>query len=546
MESTDEHTASEEGDVESLNETLNTTTDQQDAETEQKDGNDPDPDETIIDEKEIGDIETDHHDDVKDSSQETGHIDGLNNSAHSIDSEILAMQQNLGNVAPIVEPLDSDNDKNPRKTDKDVEGSEKFVSDSHSKVEQSETSSSRQPARKVIVTRSKKKNNNAPITKPSPTIPINKKKPKKEQSMPEPQPSTSGYSVGKVLDTKSAKKHSLSLKSRKMIAKSKEEKDQTDTSNVVKKKRKFDPDTVFIEISDDGREDELLEEQRNRPITPPAKIPKEKKKVKTKSSSTSKPVKEDDNVVDLNPPKSTKKRKTVAEVATEKAKELSEMNQRRVAALEKIGESCRIASSNKKNVDPTVLPIEPKKEVTVTNPPAVKDIPDDEIKMWGKIVERNIREIDSHILREDLMDHILMTVRRAKRGTWNPSGLLFTPPRIVQGTPSRPQSSMRQTGRPVPSLRQSLNPPAAAAGSLRSIREIDANEPTRGNDNIGQIGQHVIPSVTTSPLVENITEQVIQHQMATQPTHYTQESFAYAGGFFPCGTYETHPSYTTL
>ena len=93
MESTDEHTASEEGDVESLNETLNTTTDQQDAETEQKDGNDPDPDETIIDEKEIGDIETDHHDDVKDSSQETGHIDGLNNSAHSIDSEILAMQQ---------------------------------------------------------------------------------------------------------------------------------------------------------------------------------------------------------------------------------------------------------------------------------------------------------------------------------------------------------------------------------------------------------------------------------------------------------------------
>ena len=213
-----------------------------------------------------------------------------------------------------------------------------------------------------------------------------------------------------MLDTKSAKKHSLSLKSRKMIAKSKEEKDQTDTSDVVKKKRKFDPDTVFIEISDDAREEELLEEQRNRPITPPAKIPKEKKKVKTKSSSTSKPVKEDDNVVDLNPPKATKKRKTVAEVATEKAKELSEMNQRRVAALEKIGESCRIASSNKKNVDPTVLPIEPKKEVTVTNPPAVKEIPDDEIKMWGKIVERNIREIDSHLLREDLMDHILMTV----------------------------------------------------------------------------------------------------------------------------------------
>ena len=453
MESTDEQTASESGDVESLNETLNTTTDQQDAETEQKDGNDPDPDETIIDENEIGDIETDHHDDVKDSSQETGHIDGFNNSAHSIDSEILAMQQNLGNVAPIVEPIDSDKDKNPRKTDKDVEGSEKIVSDSHSKVEQSETSASRQPARKVIVTRSKKKNNNAPLTKPSPTIPVNKKKQKKEQSTPEPQPSTSGYSVGKV-DTKSAKRHSLSLKSRQMIAKSK--------------------------------------------------------------------------------------------VATEKAKELSEMNQRRVAALEKIGESCRIASSNKKNVDPTVVPIEPKKEVNVTNPPAVKDIPDDEIKMWGKIVDRNIREIDSPILREDLMDHILMTVRRAKRGTWNPSGLLFTPPRIVQGTPSRPQSSLRPTGRPVPSLRQALNPPAAAAGSLRSIREIDGNEPTRGNDNIGQIGQRVIPSVTTSPSVENITDQVIQHQLATHPTHYTQESFAYAGGFFPCGTYEAHPSYTTL
>ena len=542
METTDEQTASEEGDVESLNETMNTTTDQQDAETEQKDGNDPDPDETIIDENEIGDIETDHHDDVKDSSQETGHIDGFNNSAHGIDSEILAMQQNLGNVAPIVEPIDSDKDKNPRKTDKDVEGSEKIVSDSHSKVEQSETSASRQPARKVIVTRSKKKNNNAPLTKPSPTIPSNKKKTKKEQSTPEPQPSTSGYSVGKV-ETKSAKRHSLSLKSRQMIAKSKEEKDQTETSDVVKKKRKFDPDTVFIEISDDGREDELLEEQRNRPITPPAKIPKEKKKVKTKPS---KPVKEDDNVVDLNPPKSTKKRKSVAEVATEKAKELSEMNQRRVAALEKIGESCRIASSNKKNVDPTVVTIEPKKEVNVTNPPAVKDIPDDEIKMWGKIVDRNIREIDSPILREDLMDHILMTVRRAKRGTWNPSGLLFTPPRIVQGTPSRPQSSLRPIARPVPSLRQALNPPAAAAGSLRSIREIDGNEPTRGNDNIGQIGQRVIPSVTTSPSVENITDQVIQHQLATHPPHYTQESFAYAGGFFPCGTYEAHPSYTTL
>ena len=64
------------------------------------------------------------------------------------------------------------------------------------------------------------------------------------------------------------------------------------------------------------------------------------------------------------------------------------MNQRRVAALEKIGESCRIASSNKKNVDPSVVPIEPKKEVNVPNPPAVKDLPDDEIKMWGKIVDR--------------------------------------------------------------------------------------------------------------------------------------------------------------
>ena len=198
-----------------------------------------------------------------------------------------------------------------------------------------------------------------------------------------------------------------------MIAKSKEDKDQTETTEVVKKKRKFDPDTVFKEISDDGREDELLEEQRNRPITPPAKIPKQKKKGKGKSSCTSKPVKEDDNVVDLNPPKSTKKRKSVAEVPTEKAKELSEMNQRRVAALEKIGESCRIASSNKKNVDPSVVPIEPKKEVNVPNPPAVKDLPDDEIKMWGKIVDRKIREIESPILREDFMDHILMTVRRA-------------------------------------------------------------------------------------------------------------------------------------
>ena len=544
MESTDEQTASEEGDVESLNETMNTTTDQQDGETEQKDGNDPDPDETIIDENEIGDIETDHHNDVKDSSQETGHMDGFNNSAHSIDSEILAIQQNLGNVAPIVEPIDTDKDKNPRKTDKDVEGSEQIVSDSHSKVEPSETSASRQPARKVIVTRSKKKNNNAALTKPSPTIPVNKKKPKQEQSTPEPQPSTSGYSGGKV-ETKSAKRHSLSLKSRQMIAKSKEDKDQTETTEVVKKKRKFDPDTVFIEISDDGREDELLEEQRNRPITPPAKIPKQKKKVKAKSSCTSKPVKEDDNVVDLNPPKSTKKRKSVAEVATEKAKELSEMNQRRVAALEKIGESCRIASSNKKNVDPSVVPIEPKKEVNVPNPPAVKDIPNDEIKMWGKIVDRNIREIDSPILREDLMDHILMTVRRAQRGTWNPSGLLFTPPWIVQGTPSRPQSSLRPIARPVPSLRQALNP-AAAAGSLRSIREIDGNEPNRGNDNIGQIGQRVIPSATTSPSVENITDQVIQHQLATHPPHYTQESFTYAGGFFPCATYEGHPSYTTL
>ena len=157
---------------------MNTTTDQQDGETEQKDGNDPDPDETIIDENEIGDTETDHHDDVKDSSQETGHMDGFNNSAHSIDSEILAIQQNLGNVAPIVQPIDTDKDKNPRTTDKDVEGSEKMVSDSHSKVEPSETSASRQPARKVIVTRSKKKNNNAALTKPSPTIPVKKKQKK--------------------------------------------------------------------------------------------------------------------------------------------------------------------------------------------------------------------------------------------------------------------------------------------------------------------------------------------------------------------------------
>ena len=523
---------------------MNTTTDQQDGETEQKDGNDPDPDETIIDENEIGDTETDHHDDVKDSSQETGHMDGFNNSAHSIDSEILAIQQNLGNVAPIVQPIDTDKDKNPRTTDKDVEGSEKMVSDSHSKVEPSETSASRQPARKVIVTRSKKKNNNAALTKPSPTIPVKKTKKKQEQTTPEPQPSTSGYSGGKV-ETKSAKRHSLSLKSRQMIAKSKEVKDQTETTEVVKKKRKFDPDTVFIEISDDGREDELLEEQRNRPITPPPKIEKQKKKGKGKSSCTSKPDNEDDNVVDLNPPKSTKKRKSVAEVATEKAKELSEMNQRRVAALEKIGESCRIASSNKKNVEPSVVPIEPKKEVHVPNPPALKDIPDDEIKMWCKIVERNIREIDSPILREDLMDHILMTVRRAKRGTWNPSGLLFTPPRIVQATPSRPQSSLRPIARPVPSLRQALNPPAAA-GSLHSIREIDGNDPNRGSDNIGQIGQRVIPSATTSPSVENITEQVIQHQLANHPPHYTQESFTYAGGFFPCATYEGHPSYTTL
>ena len=70
------------------------------------------------------------------------------------------MQQNLGNVSSETQPLNSYNDTNPTKTDKDIEGSvksvdsknmptsskKKSVVESQSKVDQPESGSSCQPA----------------------------------------------------------------------------------------------------------------------------------------------------------------------------------------------------------------------------------------------------------------------------------------------------------------------------------------------------------------------------------------------------------------
>ena len=95
-------------------------------------------------------------------------------------------------------------------------------------------------------------------------------------------------------------------------------------------------------------------------------------------------------MVDLNPPKSTKKRKTVA---SEKAQELSEMNKRRVEALENIGESCKLATTTKQQSVQSSFPLEVKKEPKSADKAAdYNETQEDEIKMWKCTNNRDIHE----------------------------------------------------------------------------------------------------------------------------------------------------------
>ena len=73
------------------------------------------------------------------------------------------------------------------------------------------------------------------ILKPHQICQPTKTKKGKDDSRQDPKPSTSGTSSAKISDSKSVRKHLLSLKSRKLIVKSKAAKDNTDSSDVVKK-----------------------------------------------------------------------------------------------------------------------------------------------------------------------------------------------------------------------------------------------------------------------------------------------------------------------
>ena len=152
------------------------------------------------------------------------------------------------------------------------------------------------------------------------------------------------------------KRRSLSLKSCNMIAKTNTQKTSTDTRE-SQKKRTFSFDKGFIEISDVEDLDDVLERRRTRPITPPPANLSERKRGGKKSTSG---------------------------CADEKAKQMTDINLHHMNALEMIGSSCQIATQIK------TKSAAPKEQVHF---------------LWTSTVA--------------LMDHFMMVVRRAKRGTWN-------------------------------------------------------------------------------------------------------------------------------
>ena len=103
MDSTDVLTQSEHGDVDSGDETLNSNNEQQDAEAKGDEANEDGDNVSINDDNEVPESPNEYNPDLKDLSQDNTNMDSsrnlgpsFDNSPHSIDSQVLAIQQNLG------------------------------------------------------------------------------------------------------------------------------------------------------------------------------------------------------------------------------------------------------------------------------------------------------------------------------------------------------------------------------------------------------------------------------------------------------------------
>ena len=225
---------------------------------------------------------------------------------------------------------------------------------------------------------------------------------------------------------------------------------------------------------------------------------------------------------------------------------MTQINQRRVEALESIGESCKVVSLLKKKSE-VKTPIErtPVQDIsTGTKPKMQESVDEDEVSMWSKIVTKNIRSIENTMLREDLMDHILLFVHKAKRGTWTGAPSFVTPPRLISTTPVRPSSVFCAHPRALPSQACTTGP-SATEGSLRTVMETALNEDDTCTNTTPSRPNRVMSSVEVTTPTKTINEQMLHRQIGTTG-QFVGETFQYQGGFFPYGAFESHPSYTTL
>ena len=360
-----------------------------------------------------------------DSSHEN--MQNLDNSIHSVDSEIAAMQSRIGNTHS------PQNRRGARSRNKAGTSECKKASTKQSKVTRSNSSPS-------IRNRAKDQPNEE-------NNPKRKKGKKKEESNRKSLEILNEESETFEKSSSTANKRSESAPLTKAKALTEKRKAKCPDKEIT-------ADDYFIDISDDNED---LEARKNRSPTPPPDV-LQKRKGKERTTGVSKPTQLPQP--NLYPPKQRdRKRKTVAQVAEERAQEVSEMNKRRVTALENIGNGLSMVSKKRATGEMSQSATLKKPVAIATRAVSMESLDDeDEVSMWGKILMKNIKDLDSNIVREDLMDHMMSLVRQAKRGSWPnqystpprtqftnichlPSPLLHRSP-ITPLTPSRPQCSL--------------------------------------------------------------------------------------------------------
>ena len=428
-----------------------------------------------------------------DSSHEN--MQNLDNSIHSVDSEIAAMQSRIGNTV-------SPHKRHARSGNKAGNIEYNKASAKQSKVTRSNSSRSIR--------------NEAKDTPSEENNLKRKKGKKKEESKRKSSEILNEASVSendeKSSSTANERRESASSTKAKALIEKRKAKDF-----VKHPPKEITADDYFIDVSDDSDD---LEARRNRAPTPPPDVLQKRKGTEMKNVAKEKSSKPTHlPQPNLYPPKQRdRKRKTVAQVAEERAQEVSEMNKRRVTALESIGNGLSIVSKRRVTGEmPKSAPV--KKPVAIATHALSKESLDDEdeVSMWGRILMKNIRELDSNIVREDLMDHMMSLVRQAKRGSW--PNQYTTPPRtqftnfchamtspLIHRSPITPQTPARPQ-------RDCLG--ATASGTI-------ANHPRAITPPVTANVPH-LPEQQHQQLPQQQHQQHLSHQHQQQQHHYHQQ-----------------------